>query len=109
MHHLDLILLLLGAAAALEMLAQRIGVPHPALLVLGGLAIALTPGVPRVELDPETVFLVFIPPLLYRAAILTSWRDFRRYLTSILSLAIVLILATVGIVAVTVHTLSPEF
>jgi CPA1 family monovalent cation:H+ antiporter len=108
-HSLDLILVLLAAAAALEMLAHRIGVPHPALLVLGGLAIALTPGVPRVELDPETVFLVFIPPLLYRAAILTAWRDFRRHLMSILTLAIGLLLATVGIVAVTVHALTPEF
>jgi CPA1 family monovalent cation:H+ antiporter len=109
MHHLDLILVLLGAAAALEMLAHRISVPHPVLLVLGGLVIALTPGVPRVEMDPETVFIVFIPPLLYRAALLTSWRDFRRHLTSILTLAIGLLLATVGLVAVTVHALSPEF
>jgi CPA1 family monovalent cation:H+ antiporter len=108
-HHLDVILLLLGAAAALELLAHRIGVPHPALLVLGGLAIALTPGIPRVEMDPETVFLVFIPPLLYRAALLTSWRDFRNHLTSILTLAIGLLLATVGVVAFTAHALTPEF
>ena len=109
MHHLDLILVLLAAAAALEVLAHRIGVPHPALLVLGGLAIALTPGVPRIEMDPETVFLIFIPPLLYRAALLTSWRDFRRHLSSILSLAIGFLLATIGVVAVAAHFLTPEF
>src|SRR5436190_10653495 len=60
-------------------------------------------------MDPETVFLIFIPPLLYRAALLTSWRDFRRHLTSILSLAIGFLLATVGIVAVAAHALTPEF
>jgi CPA1 family monovalent cation:H+ antiporter len=108
-HHLELILLLLGAAAALEILAHRIGVPHPALLVLGGLAIALTPGIPRVEMDPEAVFLIFIPPLLYRAAILSSWRDFRRHLRAILTLAIGLLLATVAAVAIVAHSLSNEF
>jgi CPA1 family monovalent cation:H+ antiporter len=108
-HHLDVILLLLAAAAALEKLAERIGVPRPALLVLGGLGIALTPGIPHVEMDPETIFLVFIPPLLYRAALLTSWRDFRRHLSSILSLAIGFLLVTAGAVAVTAHALSPEF
>jgi CPA1 family monovalent cation:H+ antiporter len=108
-HHLELILVLLAAAAALEVLAHRIGVPRPALLVLGGLAIALTPGVPRVELDPEVVFLIFIPPLLYRAAILTSWRDFRRQLRPILTLAIGILLATVVAVALVARALSDEF
>jgi CPA1 family monovalent cation:H+ antiporter len=108
-HHLELILILLAAAAALEILAHRIGVPHPALLVLGGLALALTPGLPRVGMDPETVFLVFIPPLLYRAALLTSWRDFRSHLRAILTLAIGLLLATVAVVAVVAHALTPEF
>jgi len=108
-HPLELILVLLAAAAALEVLAHRIGVPHPVLLVLGGLAIALTPGVPRIELDPEAVFVIFIPPLLYRAAILTSWRDFRRHLRAILTLAIGLLLATVVAVAVVARGLSDEF
>jgi CPA1 family monovalent cation:H+ antiporter len=108
-HHLELILVLLAAAAALEELARKIGVPRPALLVLGGLAIAATPGVPRVEVDPEAVFLIFIPPLLYRAAILTSWRDFRRQIRAILTLAIGLLLATVVAVAVVARALSDEF
>jgi CPA1 family monovalent cation:H+ antiporter len=107
-HLLELILILLGAAAALEVLAHRIGVPHPAFLVLGGLAIALTPGVPRVELDPGAVFLIFIPPLLYRAAILGSWRDFRRQFRPILTLAVGMVLATVVAVAVAAHALSDE-
>lgn len=109
MHEIELVLILLAAAAALEVAAHKLGVPHPALLVLGGLALALTPGLPRVELDPETVFLIFIPPLLYRASILTSWRDFRLHLRAILTLAVGLLLATVGAVAVTAKALSPEF
>ena len=55
-HHLELILVLLAVAAVLEVVAHRLGVPHPALLVLGGLALALTPGLPRIEMDPETLF-----------------------------------------------------
>lgn len=109
MNALQLILVLLAVAAGLEILARKIRVPHPVLLVLGGLALALTPGIPRVELDPETVFLVFIPPLLYRASILTSWRDFRDHLRAILMLAIVVLLATVAIVAVAVKAISTEF
>ena len=108
-HNLELILLLLGAAAALELLAHKIGVPHPALLVLGGLALALTPGLPRVEMDPESVFLLFIPPLLYRAALLTAWRDFRSHLRAILTLAVGVLLGTVAIVAAVAHSLTTEF
>lgn len=109
MHHLELILILLGAAAALELLARRIGVPHPVLLVLGGLALALTPGLPRIGMDPETVFLVFIPPLLYRAALLTSWRDFRSHLRAILTMAVLILLGTVAAVAAVAHSLTAEF
>jgi CPA1 family monovalent cation:H+ antiporter len=108
-HNLELILILLGAAAALELLAHKIGVPHPALLVLGGLALALTPGLPRIEMDPETVFLVFIPPLLYRAALMTSWRDFRAHIRAILTMAVLVLLGTVAAVAYAAHALTSEF
>jgi len=108
-HSLELILVLLGAAAALEWVAHRIQVPHPALLVLGGLVLALTPGLPRVELDPETVFFVFIPPLLYRAALMTSWRDFRSHLRAILTMAVLMLLGTVAAVAVVAHSLTTDF
>src|SRR5437016_1670299 len=80
MHGLELILALLVVTAALAPLARRIQVPFPVLLVIGGLALALVPGLPAVRLDPEVVFLVFVPPLLYWAAINTSSRDLRRNL-----------------------------
>ncbi len=66
MHGLELPLLtLILAVAALSVLASRIGVPYPILLVLGGLALGFVPGLPTVELPPELVLLVFLPPLLH--------------------------------------------
>ncbi|HZE99206.1 MAG TPA: Na+/H+ antiporter [Planctomycetota bacterium] len=109
MHSLEIVLILLGLAAALELLAHKINVPHPALLVLGGLVLALIPGLPHIELDPEAVFIVFIPPLLFRAAITTSWRDFRSHLRAILTLAVLLLLGTVLGVAWIAHSLTSEF
>src|SRR5713226_7929847 len=85
---------LLAAVAALALLARKIPVPYPILLVLGGLALALIPGLPEPRLDPELVFLVFLPPLLYPAALFTPWRDFRANLRPILLLAVGLVLFT---------------
>jgi NhaP-type Na+/H+ or K+/H+ antiporter len=102
-----LILILLGAAAALQLAAQRMNLPHPVLLVLGGLLLAVTPGLPRVRLDPDIVFLLFVPPLLYRAALMTSWRDFRAHLRSILLLAVGLVLATTLAIAAVAHRIVP--
>src|SRR5918997_1773898 len=93
----------MAAVAALATLARRIRVPYPILLVIGGLALAFVPGLPPVELDPELVFLVFLPPLLFSSAYLTSWRDFRRNLRPIGLLAVGLVLFTVVGVAAVAH------
>jgi Na+/H+ antiporter len=105
---LELILLLLAATAALELLARRIGVPRPTLLVIGGLLIAMIPGLPVPEFDPELLFLIFIPPLLYRAAINTSLRDLRMNLRAIGMLAVGLVIASIGAVAFVAHGMTPE-
>jgi Na+/H+ antiporter len=89
--------------AALATLANRIGVPYPILLVLGGLVLGFVPGLPKVELEPEIVFLLFLPPLLYVSAIFTSWRDFRANLSPISLLAVGLVLVTVCVVAAVAH------
>jgi Na+/H+ antiporter len=68
-------------------LAKRIGVSYPILLVVAGLGISFIPHVPRIPLNPDLVFLVFLPPLLYAAAWQTNWRDFRRNIVSISMLA----------------------
>ena len=103
MAEIEAILILLIAVAALATLANRIGVPYPILLVLGGLVLGFVPGLPRVELHPEIVFLLFLPPLLYVSALFTSWRDFRANLRPISLLAVGLVLVTVCVVAAVAH------
>jgi CPA1 family monovalent cation:H+ antiporter len=103
---IEIILGLLLAVAALATLATRLGVPYPILLVLGGSALGFVPGLPSVELDPEVVFLLFLPPLLYVSAIFTSWRDFRANIRPISLLAIGLVLMTTFVVGAVVHTVT---
>ena len=103
MPEIEAILVLLAAVAALATLANRVGVPYPILLVLGGLVLSFVPGLPRVKLDPEVVFLLFLPPLLYVSALFTSWRDFRANLRPISLLAVGLVLMTTCTVAAVAH------
>ena len=103
MPEIEAILVLLAAVAALATLADRIKVPYPILLVLGGLVLGFVPGLPTVELEPEVVFLLFLPPLLYVSALFTSWRDFRANLRPISLLAVGLVLMTVCVVAAVAH------
>ncbi|HEX6709504.1 MAG TPA: Na+/H+ antiporter [Rubrobacter sp.] len=103
MHQLEIILGLLVAVAALATLATRLKVPYPILLVLGGSVLGFVPHLPQVELDPELVFLLFLPPLLYVSALFTSWRDFRANVRPITLLAVGLVLATTFVVAAVAH------
>jgi CPA1 family monovalent cation:H+ antiporter len=106
MHGAELLLLVLVVAvAALSVLARVIGVPYPILLVLGGLVIGFVPGLPDVELPPDLVLVLFLPPLLYYAAFFSSPRDLRADMRAISLLAIGLVLATMGAVAVAAHAL----
>jgi CPA1 family monovalent cation:H+ antiporter len=101
----ELILICLVAVALLAIVARKIRIPYPILLTVGGVALALVPGLPAIHLDPELVFSLFLPPLLYPAAVYTSWRDFRANLRSILPLAIVLVLLTMTATAYLFHYL----
>src|SRR5438067_942718 len=94
---------ILAAVAALALLSRKLPIPYPIVLVIGGLALALIPGLPRVRLNPELVFLFFLPPLLYPAAIFTSWRDFHANLRPISLLAIGLVLFTTTAVGFLAH------
>src|SRR2546430_1980710 len=77
-HAAELIaLLLLVLVVAFAVLAQKIKTPYPIVLVIAGLALSFVPGIPKVQLNPEVVFLVVLPPLLYSGAWQTSWRGFR--------------------------------
>jgi monovalent cation/hydrogen antiporter len=103
---LEIILGLLLAVVALATLATRLKIPYPILLVLGGSALGFIPGLPQVKLDPELVFLLFLPPLLYVSAIFTSWRDFRANVRAITLLAVGLVLMTTFVVAAVVHAVT---
>jgi monovalent cation/hydrogen antiporter len=101
----SLILGLMVAVAALSTVARLINVPYPILLVLGGLALSLIPGMPEVDLDPDLVLVLFLPPLLYAAAFFSSLRDLKRDLRSITMTAVGLVVVTAVGVAVIAHTL----
>src|SRR5256885_2373549 len=88
MHHFETVLALLVGVTSLALVARRLDIPTPALLVVGGVLVALLPGLPVVQFDPQLVFLVFIPPLLYRASLLASYRDVRANLRPILLLGV---------------------
>ena len=103
----ELLLALLVVVAVLVTISRRIRVPYPVLLLLGGLVVGLIPGIPPLELDPEIVFLVVLPPLLYVSAFLTPIRDFRTNLKNISSLAIGLVAVSAGVVAVIAMALVP--
>ena len=106
---IELILLLLAVSAALRVVASRIGVPHPVLLAIGGLALAFVPRLPRVEIAPDVLFFIFVPPVLYWGARTLSLRDFRREIGAILRLALGMVLVSTVAVAVVAHALDPVF
>ena len=99
----ELIICLLVATAALAWLASRVRVPYPIFLTLAGLAVGLWPDLPRLALRPDVVFLIFLPPLLYYAGLMTSWRDFKGNIRPIGMLAVGLVLFTTCAVAVVAH------
>jgi monovalent cation/hydrogen antiporter len=102
--HVELIVFgLLVAIAGLAVVARVVGVPYPITLVLGGAVIGFLPGVPTVELDPDIVLLIFLPPLLYGAAFFSSVRELRQNVKAIATLAIPLVFVTMAAVAVVAH------
>src|SRR2546423_3739728 len=107
MHQAEIIVLLFALVAILAVLACRVALPYPIVLVIGGLGLSFVPGLPEVKLNPDTVFYFILPALLYPAALFTSWRDFRRNLRPILLLAIGLVLATMLAVAWVAHFIVP--
>lgn len=106
MSKLELIIGLVFAAAVLTGLARRLDLPYPVVLVLGGLALGLVPGLPSARLRPDLVFLIFLPPLVYSAALQSSTQQLRANARPIGTLAIGLVLATVLTVAAVAHVVA---
>lgn len=93
----------------LAMLSDKLRVSYPVFLVIAGLLISLVPGIPRIVLDPDTVFVIFLPPLLYASAWKTSWHDFWLWRRPIGLLAIGLVIFTAGTVAYISNLMIPDF
>ena len=91
------------SVAGLNTIARWLNVPYPITLVLGGVALGLLPGMPHIELEPDLVLLVFLPPLLYSAAFFSDLRSLRDDVRAISLTAIGLVMATIGVVAVLGH------
>jgi monovalent cation/hydrogen antiporter len=107
MQNVTIVVVLLFAIAFLAVLSARFKFPFPIILVLSGIVISLIPGLPEITLNPEVVFLIFLPPLLYGAAFNTSWHEFKAALRPIGMASIGLVFFTTGLVGVTAHYLIP--
>ena len=107
MHSAGLILGLLIAVAVLVSIARRVGIAYPIFLVIGGLVLGVVPGVPPIEVDPELIYLVVLPPLLYIAAFFTPIRSLWANLGTISSLAVGLVIASALAAAAVAHALVP--
>jgi len=103
------VLLLLLFVVAFGALARRLQVPYPIVLVIAGGLLGFVPGIPKIALNPDIIFFVILPPLLYSAAWVTSWREFSYNMFSILLLAFGLVIFTVTGVAESAHWLFPGF
>ena len=92
-------LLLLLFVTIFAAVARKIQVPYPIVLVIAGLLLGFVPGIPPIALEPDLIFLVVLPPLLFASAWVTSWRDLSRNMVSIAMLAPGLVAFTVLAVA----------
>src|SRR5262252_1930672 len=101
----QIFLVLLAVLAGASLLARRIDVAPAILLLLAGIALAFVPGVPQVELPPELVLLVVLPPLIYSASVAMSWREFKYNLRPIVLLAVGCVIFTAAAVATATHYL----
>ncbi|TVT39443.1 Na+/H+ antiporter [Hymenobacter setariae] len=109
MEHLSIVIFLMALLVGLSAVAPKLKLPYPVLLVLAGGLLALIPGLPPLKLEPDLVFFIFLPPLLYEASYNTSWREFVANRRPILLLAVGLVLLTTTVIAALAHYFIPGF
>jgi CPA1 family monovalent cation:H+ antiporter len=109
MKNFEIIIMVFAILIALLAIADRLKLPSPVLLVMVGLTLGFIPSMPSFVFNPEVVFLLFLPPILYDAASHTSWHDFKSEITPISTLAIVLVFFTTMSVAIASYLLIPGF
>jgi CPA1 family monovalent cation:H+ antiporter len=105
---LELVLLLMLCAVALGWLARHFKFPYPIALVAGGALLGLIPKLPQFPFDPQLILVIVLPPVLYQAALLTSWNDFKANLRPISLLAIGLVIATTLAVGIALKLMVPS-
>ena len=103
MNDIEFLIAVLFAAAVLVRLAELVSIPYPIVLVIGGVAIGFVPGLPAIELAPEVIFLVFLPPLLHASGFYASPQELREAAAQLISLTFALVLVTMCAVAVASH------
>jgi Na+/H+ antiporter len=108
MNDIEVLIALVAVAVVLVRFADAVAIPYPIVLVIGGLAIGSLPGGPELELDPDVVFLVFLPPLLLSAAYWTSPRELRAELGPLAGLVLGLSLGTMVTVALIAYMVIPD-
>ena len=107
-HRFEAVLLLIAACVVLTVVARRLRLPQASALIIGGAGLALVPGMPAIELDPDLVLVLFLPPLLLLSAYMMDWRAFRSDLRIIAQLAIGAVAFTTFAVGWAAHLVLPE-
>lgn len=104
-----LVVSILFVVSLLSVLSEKLGIAYPIFLVIAGLIISMVPDVPRISLQSDLVFVIFLPPLLFAAAWNTSWKEFWFYRRAIGLQAFGLVIFTAGIIAFVSHAIIPGF
>src|SRR3990170_6031403 len=105
---LQIVLFLLLCALALGWVARHFNFPYPIALVIGGGALGFVPGLPEFPFDPQFILVLVLPPILYQAALLTSWTDFKANIRPIGLLAIGLVAVTTVAVGAALKWMVPD-
>lgn len=107
MENYSIVIFILAVMIGLSAMADKIKIPYPILLISAGIAIGFIPSLPVIEISPEVIFLIFLPPLLYDAAFNISFKEFRTHRYTIGTLAVSLVFLTASGIAVVAYYLVP--
>ncbi|WP_431294924.1 cation:proton antiporter [Pedobacter sp. P26] len=107
MENYAVVIFILAVMIGLSAIADRIKIPYPILLIIAGIAVGFVPSLPPIDINPEIIFLIFLPPLLYDAAFNISFKEFKTNINTIFTLAITLVFITAIGIAVVAHYMIP--
>ncbi|MDQ0639790.1 Na+/H+ antiporter [Pedobacter sp. W3I1] len=107
MENYAIVIFILAVMIGLSAIADRIKIPYPILLIIAGIAVGFVPSLPSIDINPEIIFLIFLPPLLYDAAFNISFKEFKTNINTIFTLAITLVFITAIGIAVVAHYMIP--